>query len=103
MHLRRPATAGRALNGFHPNHRAWRLLGAILFAMLIGWLLMLNTAGGDTAPQPYRPFTPQDAARQCAIEAGITANQPGQRIPAEQLNRLGTCMDREIARAGAQR
>ena len=77
----------------------WRLLGGLAFAGLIGWLLVLNLDDGGKA-QPYRWFSPQEAARQCAVEAGITANSPGQAMTTGQLGLLTACMDRELARAG---
>ena len=51
----------------------WRLLGGLALAGLIGWLLLLNLGDGNET-QPYRSFTPQEAASQCAVETGITAN-----------------------------
>jgi hypothetical protein len=82
-----------------PGKATIKWLGSGLLALLTAWLLVLATAGGDDAVAPYQPFTPQEAALRCATEAGMTANVPGQRIPAPQMERLSVCMEREFARA----
>jgi len=103
MNTSRLAPASNQSGGLTSSQRLlWRLLGGLALAGLIGWLLLLNLGDGNET-QPYRSFTPQEAASQCAVETGITANDPGQPMTNAQLNLLTACMDREIARAGLAR
>ena len=96
MNTSRLAPASNQSGGLTSSQRLlWRLLGGLA-------LLLLNLGDGNET-QPYRSFTPQEAASQCAVETGITANDPGQPMTNAQLNLLTACMDREIARAGLAR
>lgn len=76
-------------------------VGAIAYVALIGWLLALNTSSDTDSRFQYRPINPQEFARKCSIEAGVTENPPGERISARQTDLLSNCMDRELARARA--